>query len=98
MGRLCLVISTIALAISLSSTVGFAGVISSVLFVPTGLNPGDTYHIAFITNGAHNALSSDIAGYNAFVQSQAEEAGAITESWGVEWNVIGSTASVTEVS
>jgi hypothetical protein len=66
----------------------------SVPFVPTGLNPGDQYHVAFISFTGRDALSSDIADYNAFVQSQAGQSGAVTENWGVNWFAIASTSTV----
>jgi hypothetical protein len=66
----------------------------TIPFVPSDLNPGDEYHVAFVTATGRNALSSDIADYNAFVQSQAEAAGSVTENWGVSWFAIASTAAV----
>jgi arylsulfatase A-like enzyme len=66
---------------------------------PSGINPatgaiwvnGDTYRIAFITSGIHDAVSTDIAVYNAFVQGLADAAGIGGE---VDWFVIGSTVDV----
>jgi hypothetical protein len=66
----------------------------SVPYVPSGLNPGDTYHVVFVTDQKRDATSSNIADYNAFVQSQAELAGALTQNWGVSWSAIASTATV----
>lgn len=37
------------------------------VYVPPSLNPGDTYHLAFVTRDTRDALSSAIADYNAFV-------------------------------
>ena len=62
-----------------------------------GINPvtglawaaGDTYRIVFVTSTATDATSSDIATYNAFVQSHATSAGL-----GAGWTVIGSTSTV----
>ncbi len=70
-----------------------SGVVT-VPFVPPGLSPGDTYQIVFVTQGTSGATSADIADYNAFVQSQAEISGALTENWGVLWNAIASTPTV----
>jgi hypothetical protein len=64
------------------------------LFVPSGLSPGDEYRLAFVTDTNPNrvdATSSDIAVYNAFVQSQAELS-VLTA--GVDWFAIASTATV----
>lgn len=63
--------------------------------VPEGLQPGDPYHLAFVTDGARDALSSDIADYNLFVNNQAAMNSALTGTdMGVEWFAIGSTATV----
>jgi hypothetical protein len=67
---------------------------AEVTFVPSDLNPGEKYHVVFITDDKRDGTSSDIADYNAFVQSQAEESGAITEQWGVSWSAIASTSDV----
>lgn len=67
---------------------------NAAIFVPPGLNPGDVYHIAFVTRGTHDALSVDIADYNQFVRYEAVLPGALTEKFGIEWFAIGSTAEV----
>lgn len=59
--------------------------------VPTGLDPGDQYRLAFLTLGLRDATSSDIADYDAFVNAQASMESALD---GIAWQVIGSTASV----
>ena len=64
------------------------------VLVPDGLQPGDMYHLVFVTEGTRDATSTDIADYNAFVQAEAERPGAITENFGIEWFAIGSTATV----
>jgi hypothetical protein len=61
--------------------------------VPTGLNPGDKYHLAFVSSTSRNALSSNIADYDAFVQTAANAAG-IGNTEGVTWYVIASTSTV----
>lgn len=57
--------------------------------VPVGLNPGDTYQLAFVTAGTRNAISSSIGTYNTFVQDEADLAGSLAA--GASWSVIGST-------
>jgi len=64
------------------------------VFVPDGLNVGDTYQLAFVTRDIRDATSPDIADYNTFVRDQAELTGAFTKGWGIEWNAIASTATV----
>lgn len=61
--------------------------------VPTGLQPGDTYHLIFNSSTFTNALSSDINVYNDFVQAAADAAG-IGASEGVTWKAVASTASI----
>ncbi len=67
--------------------------------VPMGLTPGDTYHLAFLTAGTQNAVSTSILTYNAFVQAQAAMNSGLTGAGleaglGVDWFVIGSTHAV----
>jgi len=61
--------------------------------VPTGLNPGDQYRLAFVTSTTRDATSSNIADYNAFVTSAAN---AVPEllALGTTWTAIASTSAV----
>jgi hypothetical protein len=61
--------------------------------VPTGLNPGDQYRLAFVTSTTHDALSSNIADYNAFVTSVANSVPELV-ALGTTWKVIGSTSTI----
>jgi len=70
--------------------VGTTSNVQASIFVPDGLSPGDKYHLAFVTSGTTTALSYDIADYNNFVNEQAEQSGAITKGWGIEWYAIAS--------
>lgn len=58
--------------------------------VPTDLNFGDQYRLAFVTSTTRDATSSDIADYNAFVTAAAN---AVPEllALGATWTAIGST-------
>ena len=75
-----------------------SGVVTAEIPVPTGLNPqtgvawtnGDAYRIAFVGSVHHDAISADIADYNAFLQGLADTAGLGEAAW----YVIGSTADV----
>ena len=62
--------------------------------LPKGLEPGDMYHLIFVTEGKRDPSSADIADYNAFVQAEATRPGALTEESGIDWFAIGSTATV----
>ena len=61
--------------------------------VPTNLNPGDQYRLAFITSGTRDATSSDIDDYNDFVQAAADAVPQLA-ALGTTWKAIGSTATV----
>lgn len=71
----------------------FKGATAAPIVTPAGLNPGDTYRLAFVTSSTRDALSSNIADYNSFV---ATAANSVTElaALGTTWTAIGSTASV----
>lgn len=64
---------------------------------PPGLQPGDSYHLVFVTEGSRdpfdndNPADSNIAIFNEFVQSEARREGALTEDYEIDWYVIGST-------
>ena len=72
---------------------GFSSAFGAIVIVPPGLNPGDTYRLAFVTDGGTYAISSDIAYYNSFVTSEALAVTALADL-GTAWAVIGSTATV----
>ena len=61
--------------------------------IPPGLMPGDQYRLVFITKDTTTALSTNIADYDAFVTSQANQS-AMLASLPTSWRVIGSTAAV----
>lgn len=65
------IIRTLAF-ISLLSTGSLAQALP--ILTPTGLSPGDTYQLAFVTSTVIDATSSDIAVYNTHVQSAADAA------------------------
>lgn len=66
---------------------------NAALVVPAGLNPGDAYHLMFVSSTTRFATSSDIKDYDDHVQSAADAAG-IGSSIGVNWLAVGSTTSV----
>ena len=61
--------------------------------VPPGLNPGDSYRLAFVTSTGIDATSPVIATYNSFVTAVA---GTVPElvALGTTWAAIGSTTTV----
>lgn len=79
----------ISITIHLIATTSFAVV------VPNGLQPGDAYHLAFVTGGTRWANDDDIEIYNDFVREQAALNPEVTGvSEGVDWYVIGSSPLV----
>jgi hypothetical protein len=72
---------------------------ATVVPVPTGLQPGDRYYLAFLTSGTINGTSSSIATYNAFVQGLANTAGLGTiEGESVTWKALVSTPTTSAVT
>jgi hypothetical protein len=65
-----------------------AGVIST----PTGLNPGASFRIAFVTSGLTTATATDINYYNTFVS--AEAASYTYAGQAITWKAIASTESI----
>lgn len=61
---------------------------ATVIPVPPGLNPGDTYRLVFRTSGTTQAIFPDIATYNNFVQGFANAQGL-----GPGWTAIASTSA-----
>jgi hypothetical protein len=93
MKRLVIVLKIMALAF------GVLGVGSPVqagpVILPSGLQPGDQFQVAFVTSGTFSAESSNIADYNRFVSAAATAAGLdLIDGQPVTWNAIGSTATI----
>ena len=61
--------------------------------VPSGLNVGDQYRLAFVTSTFLNPYSSDIETYNSFVSARANTVAELV-ALGTTWKAIGSTATV----
>ncbi len=59
---------------------------------PVGLNPGDTYRLAFVTSTTRDGMSSDIADYNAFVTAAANTS-PLLAALGTTWTAIASTST-----
>jgi hypothetical protein len=88
----------IAAAVIASSSFICSSVVAGIV-VPTSLSLGSKYYLAFVTQGTHNAVSTNIAVYNSFAQSQAALNPSLTgTNEGVTWKALGSTASVSAVT
>lgn len=66
---------------------------ATLVTLPTSLNPGDSYRLAFITSTTRDAASTQIADYNAFVQAAANNMPALV-ALGTNWTAIASTSTV----
>jgi len=67
--------------------------VNASLVVPASLNPGDSYHVVFVSSTTGSPLSSDINYYDTHVQNAADAAG-IGTSIGLTWRAIVSTETV----
>ena len=63
------------------------GVQAAPITVPTSLNPGDTYRLAFETSTTTDATSTSIADYNTFVTGVATGVGELNDL-GTTWTAI----------
>jgi hypothetical protein len=61
---------------------------------PIGLAPGSQYQLIFATADPHNAVSTDITVYNAFVTSEAALGVPSGLPSGVTWTAVASTSTV----
>ena len=66
---------------------------SAPIVVPTSLNLGDQYRLAFVTHGERDAFSGNIADYNNFVTAAANSVPELS-ALGTTWRVIASTSAV----
>jgi hypothetical protein len=91
------ILSGVALA-----TLGASAARAVIVIPPTGLNPGDQYRLVFVTSGARDATSSNIADYNTFVTNAARNSSvldtALTNAGfnplAINWTAIASTSAV----
>lgn len=83
-----------ALFAALLLSAGLSGpVIGAPVVLPTGLNAGDQYRLAFVTSAGRDALSADINDYNTFVNNAANSQSELA-SLGTTWTAIASTPTV----
>jgi hypothetical protein len=67
--------------------------LAAPITVPSGLNPGDQYRLAFVSSTTRDATSTDIADYNAFVTTAANSVPELV-ALGTTWNAIASVQFV----
>ena len=66
---------------------------ADLITVPTNLNEGDQYRLAFVTSGFRDATSTDIADYNTFVNNDTISVAEL-QSLGTTWFAIASTSTI----
>lgn len=64
------------------------------VYKPEGLQPGDPYRIAFVTEGTIDATSTAISTYNDFVAQEAKATGSLLTDLATDWTAIASTPTV----
>ena len=69
-------------------------VLASWGLTPTGLAVGDQFRLLFLSSTKRDALSSDIADYNTFVQGRAAAGHADIQAYSGGFGAIGCTAAV----
>ena len=62
--------------------------------IPTGLGPGDSFRLIFISSTTRNATATAIGDYNTFVQTAASNGHTDIQSHSSTFRVVGSTADV----
>ena len=86
------------LVIILSFIVGFISTLgladAQTVLSPDGLELGDMYRIAFVTDGVIDATSSLVSTYNDFVASEVNNPGSILAGLQTQWSAIVSTAEI----
>lgn len=83
------ILTTVAVLLTAQATDAAS---AAPITVPSGLNPGDTYRLAFVTSTTRDASSSDIMVYNDFVTSVANSVPEL-QALGTIWLAIGSTTT-----
>ena len=64
---------------------------------PSGVSPGGSFRLLFVTSTTRNAQSSNIADYNGFVQGRAAAGHAAISAFSSQFRVLGSTGSQTGI-
>ncbi|NKB20945.1 MAG: PEP-CTERM sorting domain-containing protein [Alphaproteobacteria bacterium] len=78
--------------IGIAASIFIASAQAAPITVPTGLNVGDSYRLAFVTSNTMNAISSNLADYNAFVTAAANSQATLA-ALGTAWYAIASNAA-----
>lgn len=71
--------------------VSSASIVNGEIVHPDGLLPGDQYRIMFVTRGTEQAIETDLAFYDSFVQREAELGTETARLQGADWQVVASS-------
>ncbi len=83
--------AALALGLAVAALVLSATQLIAEVIPPIGLAPGSQYQLIFVTAGTHDAASTDISDYNAFVTAEA----ALNPSLPLAtWHAVASTVAV----
>ncbi len=76
---------------------GFYRVAADWPLIPSGINPGNTFRLLFVTSTKRDAKSTDIADYNTHVQQAAagRDAQVAIKEFAAGFRVVGCTTAVT---
>ncbi|MDE0196495.1 MAG: hypothetical protein OXP08_13190, partial [bacterium] len=64
--------------------------------LPSGLQPGDSFRLLFVSSNQRNGSSSDIGVYNSHVQANANSGHAAIRSFGDQFRALASTRHATQ--
>ena len=82
-------------ALSLIAIFAFSSITTAQsIYRPLGLQLGDQYRLAFVSEGKRDALSSNIGDYNSFVTDEANASNSIVSELQTDWYAIASTEEV----
>ncbi len=62
--------------------------------IPQGFGPGDKFRLMFMTQGMRNAIPTNIAVYDTYVQGEAATGHAAIQDYAEYFKVVGSTSAV----
>lgn len=82
---------TFARLFAAALTLGTAHASAADLPTPAGLSPGDTFRFVFVTAGTASASTSNIIGYNMFID--ANDGGSTYNGVEIDWFAVASTSS-----
>ena len=98
--KLICIVAVVGLALALAPAAQAGTIAEDDPMIPSGYGYGlgDTFHLVFVTSTTRDATSTNIADYNAFVNTAANHTGSMVEGKGWDWFAIGSTANTDAIT